>query len=143
VHSMIEFEDGCVLAQLGVPDMRAPIAYAMSFPQRMPATGRKLDLAQAASLTFEQPDMEKFPALRLAREALRTGGTAACIFNGANEEAVGAFLAGKIPFGEITPVVEETMARAQIGSMTGIEAVQEADGQARSIAAELLASRVS
>ena len=62
VHSMIEFEDGCVLAQLGVPDMRAPIAYAMSFPERMPAQGRKLDLAQVASLTFEQPDMDKFPA---------------------------------------------------------------------------------
>jgi len=141
VHSMVEFEDGCVLAQLGVPDMRAPIAYAMSFPGRMPAQGRKLDLAQAATLTFEQPDVEKFPALRLAREALRTGGTAACVFNGANEVAVGAFLNGQIPFGEITPIVEETMSAARFWNVTGIEAVQEADAQARRIAKGLLASR--
>jgi len=141
VHSMIEFEDGCVLAQLGVPDMRAPIAYAMSFPERMPAQGRKLDLAQVASLTFEQPDMDKFPALKLARAALRQGGTAACIFNGANEVAVGAFLNGQIPFGEISPIVEETMAKAAVGNVSSIEDVQEADRQARRIAAGLLGSR--
>lgn len=141
VHSMIEFEDGCVLAQLGVPDMRAPIAYAMSFPERMPTAGRKLDLAQAAALTFEQPDVGKFRALALAREALRQGGTAACVFNGANEVAVGAFLAEKIPFGEITPVVEETMMRARMGAADSLDAVREADRQAREIAAGLLAAR--
>lgn len=141
VHSMIEFEDGCVLAQLGVPDMRAPIAYAMSFPGRMPTSGRKLDLAQAATLTFEQPDMDKFPALRLAREALRQGGTAACVFNGANEIAVGAFLREEIPFGEIVPIVEETMAKANIGNIAGIGDVTEADRQAREIASALLNKR--
>lgn len=139
VHSMIEFEDGCILAQLGVPDMRAPIAYAMSFPGRMPTSGRKLDLAQVATLTFEQPDMNKFPALRLAREALRAGGTAACVFNGANEVAVGAFLREEIPFGGIVPVVEETMARAAIGNVSCIGDVIEADRQAREIASGLLA----
>jgi len=141
VHSMIEFEDGCILAQLGVPDMRAPIAYAMSFPERMPTSGRKLDLAAAAALTFEQPDVVKFRALALAREALKAGGTAACIFNGANEIAVGAFLAEKIPFGEIVPIVEETMNRAEMTAADSIEAVREADRQARRIAQELLAAR--
>ncbi|MDO4740166.1 MAG: 1-deoxy-D-xylulose-5-phosphate reductoisomerase [Eubacteriales bacterium] len=141
VHSMVEFEDGCILAQLGVPDMRAPIAYAMSFPQRMPVSGRRLDLAQAAALTFEQPDPERFPALRLAYAALAQGGSAACVFNGANEVAVGAFLNGQIPFGEIVPIVEETMARAPMGNCGSLQAVTEADAQARRIAQVQLAAR--
>lgn len=138
VHSMVEFADGCVLAQLGVPDMHAPIAYAMSFPQRLPSIGRKLDLTQIAALTFEKPDLDRFPALRLAREALRHGGTAACVFNGANEVAVNAFLEEKIPFGAIVPIVEETMSMAQIGNITCLDDVKEADEQARRIARGLL-----
>lgn len=141
VHSMIEFADGCVLGQLGVPDMRAPIAYAMSYPERMPARGRRLDLTAVGTLTFEQPDLEKFPALRLAREALRTGGTAACIFNAANEIAVGAFLQEKLCFGEIVPVIEETMAKLPVGNISGLEDVREADRQARRIALSLLGKR--
>lgn len=141
VHSMIEFADGCVLAQLGVPDMRAPIAYAMSYPARMAVSGRKLDITQVGTLTFEQPDMEKFPALRIAREALRAGGTAACLFNAANEVAVGAFLEEKLCFGEIVPVIEETMAKIAIGNISKLEDVREADRQARAVATGLLSSR--
>ncbi len=141
VHSMVEFQDGCILAQLGVPDMRAPIAYAMSFPGRMPAQGRKLDLTEIGTLTFEKPDLKKFPALRIAREALRAGGTAPCIFNAANEVAVGAFLEEKLCFGEIVSVIEDAMAKMPVGNVSGLEDVREADARAREIAAACIKTK--
>ena len=141
VHSLVEFADGCLLAQLGAPDMRAPIAYAMTFPRRMPDAGRKLDLTAVGTLTFEAPDPERFPALRLAREALRAGGAAPCAFNAANEIAVAAFLRGEIHFGEIVNIVEQTMQRAEIGNIRAIADVREADAAARRAAETIAAAR--
>ena len=109
IHSLVAYVDGSVLAQLGAPDMRTPIAYALAWPQRMAAPAPRLDLAAIGTLTFEAPDDQKFPALRLAREALRRGGTAPIVLNAANEVAVGSFLAEQIGFLDIPRVVEETM----------------------------------
>src|SRR5690606_34508777 len=100
-----------VLAQLGTPDMRTPIAYALAWPRRMAAPSARLDLTQIAKLTFEAPDSERFPALALARQALQTGGAAPTILNAANEVAVHGFLDGRIGFLDIAAVVEETLAR--------------------------------
>jgi 1-deoxy-D-xylulose-5-phosphate reductoisomerase len=97
IHSMVEYVDGSVLAQLGSPDMRIPIAYALAYPERIPTPAQRLDLARIGSLTFEAPDVERFPALRLARQALEDGGAAPIVLNAANEEAVAAFLARRNP----------------------------------------------
>ena len=115
IHSMVEYIDGSVLAQLGSPDMRTPIAYAMGWPQRISAPVDRLDFAKISALTFFEPDTGKFPALRLAREALEAGGEAPCVLNASNEQAVAAFLDGKIPFLGIARLVEaalDTHARA-------------------------------
>lgn len=109
IHSMVEFADGAVIAQLGHPDMREPIQYALSYPARLPLDNRKLDFAELASLTFHAPDEDKFPALRLARKAIDRGGNMACIMNAANEEAVDAYLHDRISFYGITDVVAECM----------------------------------
>ena len=109
VHSAVVFRDGAVLAQLGEPDMRVPIGYAMAYPERIETGVSAPDLTALGSLTFEKPDEEKFPALRLARECLRAGGAACTVFNGANEEAVAAFLREEIPFGEISVRVERAL----------------------------------
>ena len=109
VHSAVEFKDGAVLAQLGVPDMRVPILYAMSYPERLETGAKKLDLFQAKSLTFEQPDTEKFPAIRMAYDVLHQGGAAACVLNAANEEAVYAFLRKEILFGQIYEAVDAAL----------------------------------
>ena len=109
VHSAVEFKDGAVLAQLGVPDMRVPILYAMSYPQRLETGAKKLDLFRCQSLTFEQPDMEKFPAIRMAYDVLHQGGAAACVLNAANEEAVYAFLRRDILFGQIYEAVDAAL----------------------------------
>jgi 1-deoxy-D-xylulose-5-phosphate reductoisomerase len=101
--------DGSVIAQLGVPDMRLPIAYALTYPRRLPLSGPSLDLGQIAQLTFEEPDLERFPSLRLGYEAAATGGTLPAVLNAANEVAVPAFLEGRLPFLGIPRVVEETM----------------------------------
>lgn len=106
IHSMVEYIDGSVLAQLGSPDMRTPIAYAMGWPERLHAPVERLDFTQLSKLTFFAPDVKKFPALRLAREALEAGGQAPCVLNAANEQAVAAFLDGRIPFLGIARVVE-------------------------------------
>ena len=105
VHSAVEFEDGAVIAQLGVPDMRLPIQYAMTYPERIPTGARALDLFALGQLTFEPCDPVRFPALRLAGECLRAGGAACTVLNGANEEAVAAFLREEIAFGDITRLV--------------------------------------
>jgi len=109
VHSMVEFVDGSVLAQLGSADMRIPIAYALAWPERMSTPAQKLDLAAIARLDFEAPDLDRFPALRLARDALETGGAAPVVLNAANEIAVGGFLAGRLGFSDIARVVQEAL----------------------------------
>jgi len=134
IHSMVEYVDGSVLAQLGTPDMRTPIAYAMAWPARMPAPSPRLSLEQIGTLTFEAPDTEKFPALRLAREALRAGGAAPTILNAANEVAVQRFLGGEIGFLDITHVVEAVLEQLPSQTIGGLDDVIHADAQARASA---------
>lgn len=113
IHSLVEFVDGSVLAQMGVPDMRLPIAYALSYPRRLPLNSSSLDLCHTAQLTFEAPDLEKFPGLKLGYAAARQGGTMPAVFNAANEVAVAAFLAGRLDFLGIPRVAAQTMAAHQ------------------------------
>ena len=127
VHSMVEFIDGSVLAQLGTADMRIPIAYALSWPERIETPAKRLDLASVARLDFEVPDLERFPALRLAREALEQGGAAPIALNAANEVAVARFLDGAIRFGDISRVVEDALARSRAGAPKSIADVLEID----------------
>ena len=134
VHSAIVFKDGAVLAQLGEPDMRVPIGYAMAFPERIETGVPAPDLFALGSLTFEKPDEEKFPALRMARECLRAGGAACTVFNGANEEAVAAFLREEIPFGEIAVRVERALDKLAGLPADCIEDIWEADRRAREAA---------
>jgi 1-deoxy-D-xylulose-5-phosphate reductoisomerase len=134
IHSMVEYVDGSMLAQLGTPDMRTPIAYAMAWPSRMSAPTPRLSLAEIGSLTFENPDVERFPALRLAREALRAGGAAPTILNAANEVAVQRFLSGDIGFLDIAAVVETTLQTVPAGAINSLDDVIEADDLARAAA---------
>jgi 1-deoxy-D-xylulose-5-phosphate reductoisomerase len=136
IHSMVEYKDGSVLAQLGSPDMRTPIAYSLAWPERMEAPVQRLDLAKQGSLTFEAPDEVRFPALRLARAALKRGDSAPTALNAANECAVEAFLQGKIGFLDIARIVEETVAAANIAPLTDIDSIHAADQAARARAGE-------
>ena len=138
IHSMIEFEDGAVLAQLGRPDMRGPIGYAMGYPERLPYGADELDFAALSKLTFAAPDMERFPGLALARAALEEGGSAPVILNGANEAAVAAFLEERIPFGRIAEIIAETMNACPRFAIDEIGDVHAADAQARAVAAEII-----
>ena len=140
VHSMVAFEDGAVLAQLGVPDMRVPILYAMTFPRREKSGVPAPDFTALGPLTFEKGDPERFPALALAYAALEAGGASCCILNAANEEAVTAFLAGRVPFGSISRTVEGTLSRLGHMPLRGLSDVYAADGAARAAANELLKS---
>ncbi len=139
VHSMVEFEDGAVLAQMGNPDMRGPIGYAMGYPHRLDYQARPLDFAAFSQLTFQAPDLKRYPCLGLALEAIRAGGTAPVILNGANEAAVAAFLAERIPFGAIAETVEKTLNRIAIAPVCSIEDVYGADALARKTAEQFLA----
>lgn len=139
VHSMVEFEDGAVLAQMGNPDMRGPIGYAMGYPHRLDYHARPLDFAAFSQLTFQAPDLKRYPCLGLALEAIRAGGTAPVILNGANEAAVAAFLAERIPFGAIAETVEKTLNRIAIAPVCSIEDVYGADALARKTAEQFLA----
>ena len=141
IHSMVTYVDGSVLAQLGSPDMRTPIAYALAWPERMDTPSQRLDLGAIGKLTFEAPDPERFPALRLAREALKSGGNAPTILNAANEVAVERFLAGGIGFLDIAETVEETLSRVSIAALTCIDDVHAFDAEARRIAGEIVARR--
>jgi 1-deoxy-D-xylulose-5-phosphate reductoisomerase len=141
VHSLVEYVDGSVLAQLSAPDMRTPIAQALASPQRMPAGVEFLDLVQAGRLDFLAPDPERFPCLRHAREAARLGGLHCASLNAADEIAVQAFLDKRLNFGDIPAVIETVMARVQGGAMTGLAAVMAADGEARRLASEVVARR--
>jgi 1-deoxy-D-xylulose-5-phosphate reductoisomerase len=131
IHSMVEFIDGSVLAQLGTPDMRIPIAYALAWPERIETPAQRLDLAAVARLDFEVPDITRFPALRLAREALESGGAAPIVLNAANEVAVASFLAGEIRFPDIIRTVGEALARAKFDAPASIEDVVEIDRATR------------
>ncbi len=138
IHSLVEFIDGSVLAQLGLPDMRGPISYALFYPERMPGGFPPLDLSKAGRLEFEPPDLERFPCLRLGYEAGRAAGTMPAVMNAANEVAVNAFLEEKIPFQSIARVIEEVMSRHVPSDVSSLEAVLEADSQARREAEEIL-----
>lgn len=142
VHSMVAYVDGSVLAQLGSPDMRIPIAYTLGWPRRIPAPAPRLSLADIGTLTFETPSTSRFPAMRLAREALKTGGSATTILNAANEQAVESFLGEEIGFMDIARVVEDTLGRAANGPLDTLDDVHSADANARDIAKGLI-SRVS
>ena len=134
IHSMVEYCDNAVLAQMGVPDMRLPIQYALTWPSRTQAVAKPLDLLTCPPLTFHAPDYEAFPCLSLALEAARTGGTATAVLNGANEAAVGLFLAGKIPFGDIARRVEHALAGVPVVQSPTLEDVLAADEAARALA---------
>lgn len=134
VHGLIAYRDGSVLAQLGSPDMRTPISYALAWPKRMEAPTPRLDLAAIGKLTFEAPDEIRFPALRLARNALREGGGAPTILNAANEIAVGAFLAGEIGFLDIARTVETVLARLAGTRIDSLDDVHGCDEEAREVA---------
>jgi 1-deoxy-D-xylulose-5-phosphate reductoisomerase len=135
VHSMVEFSDGSILAQLGNPDMRLPIQYALMYPERRPGPVSGLDFSIARSLEFEPPDQARFPALRLARQALDAGGTAPAVFNAANEVAVARFLDRAIPFPGIWATVEAALARHVPVAHPTLEALLDADAWARRTAA--------
>ncbi len=135
VHSLVEYCDGAVLAQLGAPDMRLPIQYALTWPERVPGPADLLDLLTCGPLHFAQPDLEAFPCLALAIRAAKTGGTAPAAMNGANEVAVARFLADEIGFYDIPHLVEEALARVPVISAPGLEDILSADAAGREIAA--------
>ena len=137
IHSLVEYVDGSVLAQLGSPDMRTPIAYAMAWPHRMPAPSPRLNLHEIGQLTFEEPDIERFPALRLARDALNAGGAAPTILNAANEVAVRRFLDGEIGFLDISAVVEKTLENVTNSEINSLADVVFIDEMARQSAEEV------
>jgi 1-deoxy-D-xylulose-5-phosphate reductoisomerase len=137
IHSLVEYIDGSVLAQLGAPDMRVPIAHTLAWPERMETPCQRLDLVAIGGLAFEAPDLDRFPALRLAREALAAGGAKPAILNAANEVAVASFLAKRLGFLDIASLVGEVLARFDPQAPASIDAVLEIDGEARRVAAAL------
>jgi 1-deoxy-D-xylulose-5-phosphate reductoisomerase len=143
VHSLIQLCDGATLAHLGYPDMRVPISYALHYPERVDVPLAPLDLVALGELTFEPADEQTFACLRLARKAARVGGTAPCTLNAANEIAVHAFLAGRLGFLEIARVIEETLGGLPAEQVHSFEALGDADGRARRLAAELVAERAA
>ena len=138
IHSMVQYEDGAVKAQLGMPDMRLPIQYAFSYPQRIKSSFDRLDFSMLKELTFEQPDTNRFRCLALAYEALNQGGNMACILNAANEVVVSAFLQERIPFLRMSEVIEETMAKVSFISAPTYEDYVATDAEARRIAESLI-----
>jgi 1-deoxy-D-xylulose-5-phosphate reductoisomerase len=143
VHAMVEYNDGSVIAQISATDMRMPIQYALTYPERNAAPVPKMDWRQARTWEFHPPDFDKFPLLKLAYEALETGGSATCTLNAADEVAVESFLAGRIGFPAIAEVVEETLSRIPVRRPAAIEDILEIDRESRSVCRELVAARVS
>jgi 1-deoxy-D-xylulose-5-phosphate reductoisomerase len=141
IHSLVEYIDGSVLAQLGSPDMRIPIAYALAWPDRMPTPTRRLDLVAISRLDFAEPDADRFPALRLAREALEAGGSSAAVLNAANEIAVATFLEGKIAFPDISRLVEAALQENDSPAPHSIEEVFEIDRKVRSEVTAMIEER--
>ena len=138
IHSMVEYADGSVIAQMGHPDMREAIQFAFSYPFRLPLDNRKLNFAELGSMTFYAPDPERFPALSLAYESLERGGNMACIMNAANEAAVEAFLQERIGFYDITDVVQECMAGAEFAANPDLETIFRTNDTAFAKAKELI-----
>src|SRR5690606_4330201 len=143
IHSLVQYVDGSVLAQLGNPDMRTPIAHALAWPERVESGVVPLDLAAVGRLDFEPPDLVRFPCLRLAREAMAAGGTATAILNAANEVAVAEFLAGRLRFTGIARVVEHVLATLAAGEAKTLDAILEADRAARECARAAIAETVT
>ncbi|MDQ8021252.1 MAG: 1-deoxy-D-xylulose-5-phosphate reductoisomerase [Moraxellaceae bacterium] len=141
IHSMVEYVDGSVIAQLGNPDMRTPIAHAMAWPERISSGVERLNLAKIGRLSFEEPDLQRFPCLRLAFDALEVGGDACAVLNAANEEAVAAFLEGRLGFTDISAVVESVLARSVRRPVTVLEDALGADAAARELARAEIVSR--
>src|SRR3954469_23354054 len=141
VHSLVEYVDGSVLAQLGAPDMRTPIAHALAWPERVTSGVQSLDLIKVGTLRFEAPDLRRFPALRLAQEAARQGGSRPASLNAANEVAVAAFLEGELNFAQIPAVIESVMATTSVGEIRDLEDVMAADAEARSRAVSCIRPR--
>ena len=142
IHSMIEYADGSVIAQMGHPDMREAIQFAFSFPYRLPLNNRKLNFAELGSMSFHAPDQERFPALRLAYQALEKGGNMPCVMNAANEAAVAAFLQEKIGFYDITDIVEECMSGAEFAASPDLDTIFETNSRTLATASEII-GRVS
>jgi 1-deoxy-D-xylulose-5-phosphate reductoisomerase len=140
IHSMVDYADGSVLAQLGNPDMRTPIANAMAWPERIEAGVDSLDLFDIARLDFERPDLQRFACLRLAYEAIRTGGTATTVLNAANEVAVQAFLDGRLGFTRIAAVIEQTLASVEPLPADTLEVILNTDTLARQTANDMMQS---
>lgn len=138
IHSMVQFEDGSIIGQMGVPDMRIPIQYALSYPYRIPLNVERLDLFKMGNLTFREPDREKFPCIGIAYESIRKGGNIPCIMNAANEVAVAAFLQDKIRFTQIPEVIEKTIQRCNFIASPDIEDIFESDKEGRIFANELI-----
>ncbi len=141
VHSMVEYVDGAVIAQLGLPDMKTPIAYALSYPERLPLDLPPLDLCQLGQLHFHEPDLQRFRCLDLAYQALRTGGTAPAVMNAANEIAVDAFLERQLSFLAIANLIEEVLSRHEVRPLTDLEQVLAADAWSRDMARQLVADQ--
>lgn len=139
IHSMVEFADGAVIAQLGNPDMREPIQFALSFPERLTLNNKKLDFASLQGLTFEEPDMEKFPCLSLAFEAIRKGGNVPCAMNAANEAAVAAFLKDGIRFYDIPEIISACMAGVDFVEKPTVEDLLSTNAEVYRVAAEMCA----
>ncbi len=142
IHSMVQYSDGSVLAQLGQPDMRTPIAHALSWPDRIESGVEKLDLFEVAKLEFEKPDYERFPCLRLAEEAIRKGGTAPAILNAANEIAVASFLDNELKFTDIADIVEQTLLNIKSRPAKSLTEILDDDSAARKEAEQLIRLRV-
>lgn len=140
IHSMVEYVDGSVLAQLGNPDMRTPIAHALAWPERIESGVSSLDLLATARLDFSAPDYQRFPCLRLAEQAAQLGGTAPAVLNAANEVAVAAFLAHKLRFDQISTVIEQVLNQIAITEPTDLELVQAVDEEARALAQQVIAA---
>jgi len=138
IHSMVQFQDGSMKAQMGLPDMKLPIQYALGFPQRISNKFPRLDLLRTNQLTFEQPDIKTFRNLALAMEALNKGGNLPCIMNAANEIAVFGFLRNRIGFLDMTEVIERTMNKVGFIEKPSLEEYFESDGEARNFAASLI-----
>jgi len=139
VHSLVEFVDGAQVAQLGFPDMRVPIQYALTYPERMSLAADRLDLAEVGALHFERPDVERFPALRLARDVGIAGRTYPTVLSAADDEAVSAFLAGELRFTDISATVETVVEKHQPAKVT-LESIRDADRWARAAAREAISA---
>lgn len=143
IHSMVQFQDGAIKAQIGTPDMHLPIQYALTFPQRLPLAGKRLDFCTLRRLEFFKPDTQRFPNLKLAFECLKTGGNAGAILNAANEVGVAAFLAEKIRFTDIARINEETLNRIPATHCKTLEEYEQTDREAREMASSLIKIRIN